>query len=88
MSIIVTANPGLSSETAIDEMRAQGFDAASRDFDPGKTEPHSHDYDVSLYILEGRFLLPDVKMGDCPQLQGRGQGLSPRAPFTPKSMMC
>lgn len=34
-----------------------------RDFAPGKTEPHSHDYDVSLYILEGRFLLPDVEMG-------------------------
>jgi quercetin dioxygenase-like cupin family protein len=41
----------------IEEMTRDGFEAAARDYEPGATQPHQHDYDVCLYILEGEFRL-------------------------------
>ena len=63
MKIEHSSKPGLSAEQAIAEMSRDGFSAAAKDYAPGRTEPHAHDYDVCLYILEGTFKLFDADSG-------------------------
>jgi quercetin dioxygenase-like cupin family protein len=63
MAIIIAPDPALGEEQAIQEMRESGFEAAAKDYAPGKTEPHAHDYAVSLYIIEGEFRLHEVDRG-------------------------
>lgn len=63
MSIQVSSIPGLTAEQAAAQMSAEGFAAAAKDYAPGRTEPHAHDYDVCLYILEGTFKLFDADRG-------------------------
>lgn len=63
MAVAIAKDPGLSEEQAIDRMRQSGFEAAAKDYPPGKTEPHAHDYAVSLYIIEGEFRLHEVDQG-------------------------
>jgi quercetin dioxygenase-like cupin family protein len=41
-------------------MAGEGFEAMIKDYSSGTTEPHHHDYDVRLYILEGEFRLTEV----------------------------
>jgi len=57
MSIEVTQRPGASEAQALAEISGDGFTAAAKDYSPGKTEPHRHDYDICLHILEGEFRL-------------------------------
>ena len=55
---------GAASETqAVADISRQGFDAAPKDYAAGKTEPHRHDYDICLHILEGEFRLGLVDEG-------------------------
>lgn len=61
MSVITTHQPGASEHQMIEEMARGGFQAAAQAYDPGATEPHHHDYDVCLYILEGEFRLREVE---------------------------
>ncbi len=42
---------------ALAEIGSDGFAAAVREYPPGRTEPHLHDYDICLHILAGRFQL-------------------------------
>ena len=63
MAIEIAKDPALGEEQAIERMRAGGFEAAAKDYAPGRTEPHAHDYAVSLYILEGEFRLHEVDTG-------------------------
>ena len=63
MAVAISKGPALSEEQAIAKMRASGFEAAAKDYAPGKNEPHAHDYAVSLYIVEGEFRLHEVDTG-------------------------
>jgi quercetin dioxygenase-like cupin family protein len=63
MAVAISKGPALTEEQAIAEMRTSGFEAAAKDYAPGKTEPHAHDYAVSLYIVEGEFRLHEVETG-------------------------
>lgn len=47
----------MSEAQAAAEISSGGFAAIVRDYPPGKTEPHRHDYDVCLHILAGEFQL-------------------------------
>ncbi len=61
MSVVTTHQPGTSENEMIEAMACEGFEAAAKDYDPGTTEPHQHDYDVCLYVLKGEFRLRDVE---------------------------
>ena len=61
MSVVTTHTPGVPVDRMIEEMTRDGFEAAAKAYDEGKTEPHQHDYDVCLYILEGEFKLREVE---------------------------
>ena len=61
MPIVTTHQPGIPEDRMIEEMARDGFDAAVKDYAPGTTEPHHHDYDVCLYILQGEFRVQDVE---------------------------
>ncbi len=37
-----------------------GFSAEVKEYAPGTTEPHAHDYQVRLFILDGEFRLLDA----------------------------
>jgi quercetin dioxygenase-like cupin family protein len=63
MSIVTTHQPGTPEDRMIAAMARDGFEAAAKAYAPGKTEPHRHDYDVCLYILEGEFSLADADRG-------------------------
>lgn len=63
MSIEVTHGNGASEAQAVAEFSAAGFSAAAKDYAAGKTEPHRHDYDIRLQILEGEFRLGVVDEG-------------------------
>jgi mannose-6-phosphate isomerase-like protein (cupin superfamily) len=60
MPVIVSHNPGAREEQVIEEMARDGFEAAAKDYSSGRTDPHHHDYDVCLYILDGEFRLNEV----------------------------
>ena len=47
----------------IEEMARDGFEAAAKDYAAGVTEPHSHDYDVCLYVLQGEFRVREEETG-------------------------
>jgi quercetin dioxygenase-like cupin family protein len=63
MPVVTTHQPGLAEDQMIAQMAGVGFEAAAKDYSPGKTEPHHHDYDVCLYILEGEFRVAEVSSG-------------------------
>lgn len=60
MTIVHTHQPGAAEDRMIADMARDGFEAATKDYEPGKTDPHNHDYDVRLYILEGEFRVIEV----------------------------
>lgn len=60
MSVVASHQPGTPEEQMIADMGRDGFEAATKVYSPGQTEPHQHDYDVCLYILEGEFRLTEV----------------------------
>jgi uncharacterized cupin superfamily protein len=53
----------MAEAQAIAELSREGFAAGAYDYPAGKTEPHSHDYDVCLHILSGEFRLGLVEEG-------------------------
>jgi hypothetical protein len=57
MPIQVTRGHGASEAEALAEISREGFAAAGKDYAPGRTEPHRHDYDICLQILDGEFRL-------------------------------
>ena len=63
MSIEVTHRNGASEAQAVADMSGQGFTAAAKDYPAGRTEPHRHDYDICLHILEGEFRLGLLEEG-------------------------
>ena len=63
MSIEVTHSQCASEAQAVAEISGNGFTAVAKDYKPGKTEPHRHDYDICLHILEGEFRLTEVDEG-------------------------
>ena len=57
MLVTVTSNNGASETDTVVEMSEKGFVAEAKDYVPGTTAPHRHDYDICLHILEGEFRL-------------------------------
>ena len=64
MKIEASSGHDISEDEAIAEMLRDGFSAEAKDYGHGSTEPHAHDYDVRLYILEGCFRVTDADSGD------------------------
>lgn len=63
MSIDVTNRSGVSEAQAVAEISGEGFAAAAKGYTPGRSEPHRHDYDICLHILEGEFRLGLMEEG-------------------------
>lgn len=61
MSVLLNPAYGAGEEQALAELEQQGFSGAVKDYAPGTTEPHQHDYDILLYIQEGEFRLGEVE---------------------------
>ncbi len=61
MPIKTTNLPGVSEDQMIAEMARDGFEATVKNYSEGATEPHSHDYDVCLYILNGEFRIAETE---------------------------
>ncbi len=59
MSIIITRKQDAPEDQIIAQMTRNGFEAAAKDYAPGRTEPHRHDYDICLRILAGEFSLAE-----------------------------
>jgi hypothetical protein len=57
MSIESTYCGSVSEAQAVAEINHEGFQAATKNYAAGKTEPHHHDYDICLHILLGEFRL-------------------------------
>ncbi len=61
MTFSMIGNHNSPEETVVEEMMRDGFEAAAKDYMPGRTEPHHHDYDVCLFVVEGEFKVTDVE---------------------------
>ena len=63
MTITIDHGYGAREDDALEELRRNGFVASVKDYEPGRTEPHQHDYDICLHIIDGEFKLADVASG-------------------------
>lgn len=63
MTIVVDYGHGADEGAALAELAREGFSAAAKDYEPGRTEPHQHDHDICIHILLGEFKLADVASG-------------------------
>jgi hypothetical protein len=75
MPVVTTHQPAVPEPQMIQEMARDGFEAATKDYGSGTTEPHQHDYEVCLYILEGEFRLREVARSIVHRFGPWGQGL-------------
>ena len=59
----ITANlvPEMTLDQALAEANSEGFVGEIKEYTGGHTEPHQHDYDVCLFVLEGEIRLTDVQ---------------------------
>ncbi|MBA3576104.1 MAG: cupin domain-containing protein [Sphingomonas sp.] len=64
MTVTVTRRDEASEADALTELSNAGFSAEAKDYPPGTTKPHQHDYDICLHIIEGEFRLNLVDDGD------------------------
>jgi quercetin dioxygenase-like cupin family protein len=46
-----------SEAVATAEISNQGYQVATKDYGPGKSDPHAHEYDICLHILSGELRL-------------------------------
>ena len=60
MSVTTIRNHGVGEAAALGEMIRDGYEAQAKEYSPGTTEPHRHDYDVCLYVLEGEFRVTEA----------------------------
>lgn len=60
MTVTLDHGYGLDEAGALAELEREGFVGAVKDYAPGTTEPHRHDYDIQLYVLQGEFRVTDV----------------------------
>jgi quercetin dioxygenase-like cupin family protein len=63
MSIEILEGNQATEAQAIAEIGHEGFAAAAKNYEPGRTEPHRHDYDICIHVLEGEFRLGLVEEG-------------------------
>ncbi len=69
MKITVQEGYGAGEAQAVAEMQQSGFEGGIKDYTPSRTEPHSHDYDVCLYVLDGQIDILEAEQGithSCP----------------------
>ncbi len=57
MPVTVTRRGEASEADALAEIGSDGFATEAKDYSPGKTDPHHHDYDVCLHIFRGELRL-------------------------------
>lgn len=60
MTITASLVPEFTVDEALAEANRDGFAGEIREYAAGRTEPHQHDYDVRLFVLEGEIRLKDV----------------------------
>ena len=63
MTMVVDHQYGASEEQALEELSRDGFTGSAKEYAPGRTEPHHHDYDVCLYVMEGEFRVTEADTG-------------------------
>jgi len=63
MTIAVIHEYCADEQDALSELSREGFKASTVDYAPGRTEPHQHEYDICLHIIEGEFRVTDVDEG-------------------------
>jgi quercetin dioxygenase-like cupin family protein len=63
MAVVVESEYRAGEERALAELERDGFKAEALNYAPGRTEPHAHDYDVCLHVLEGEFRVSEVDRG-------------------------
>ncbi len=51
----------MTLDQALAEANSDGFVGEIKEYTSGHTEPHQHDYDVRLFVLEGEIRLTDVQ---------------------------
>ena len=61
MIITAAMAPELTIDQALAEANSEGFVGEIKEYTGGHTEPHQHDYDVRLFVLEGEIRLTDVQ---------------------------
>ena len=61
MIITAAMAPELTIDQALAEANSEGFVGEIKEYTSGHTEPHQHDYDVRLFVLEGEIRLTDVQ---------------------------
>ncbi len=61
MTITATLASELTFDQALAEANSDGFVGEIKEYAGGHTEPHQHDYDVRLFVLEGEITLTDVQ---------------------------
>ena len=61
MIITAALAPELTIDQALAEANSEGFVGEIKEYTGGHTEPHRHDYDVRLFVLEGEIRLTDVQ---------------------------
>ena len=60
MTVILDRGYGAGEERALAELQSDGFAGATKVYAPGMTEPHCHDQDLRLYVLEGEILVTEI----------------------------
>ena len=60
MTITANLAPELTIDQALAEANSDGFVGEIKEYTGGHTEPHQHDYDVRLFVLEGEIRITDV----------------------------
>lgn len=63
MTIAIDHGHGADEGTALAELARDGFSAAAKDYEPGRTEPHQHDHDICVHVIDGEFRLADIALG-------------------------
>lgn len=53
--------PELTIDQLLAEANSEDFVGEIKEYSGGHTEPHQHDYDVRLFVLEGEIRLTDVQ---------------------------
>ena len=53
-----------SEASAMADIEAAGFHSITMEFAAGENEPHWHDFDAFVFVLEGELVLTDVESGE------------------------
>ena len=64
MKAVIHRNYGASEEQALKEIAERGYHPLTFDVPATKNEPHFHDFDNALYMLEGELTVTETESGE------------------------